>query len=219
MLSPAAVRHFYDRFGARQDRQGFYEDPALDDLLAHADLSSARRIVEFGCGTGRLAARLLQQAPSAAYIGWDVSTTMVRLARDRLGPLGRRAQVHLLDPGAVQLPIPDHAADRFVSTYVLDLLSPEDIHAVLREARRVLQPGGRLCVASLAAGSTAVSRLVSGLWTLVFRLRPQLVGGCRPIALAPYCAGSSWEVLHQRVVRSWGISSEVLVARPADAAG
>ena len=60
-LSPAQAKRFYDRLGPAQDWQGFFENPAINELIAHAALESARSVFEFGCGTGALAARLLQQ--------------------------------------------------------------------------------------------------------------------------------------------------------------
>ena len=46
-LSPSAAQAFYDRvaFGKKQDYQGFYEDSALDDLIAHAGFQDARTIL------------------------------------------------------------------------------------------------------------------------------------------------------------------------------
>lgn len=93
MLGPAAIKQFYDRFGGRQDGQAFYEDRALDDLRAHAAFAEARTIAELGCGTGRFAARILTACPEAAYVGFDVSTTMLRLARSSLARFGERASV------------------------------------------------------------------------------------------------------------------------------
>lgn len=43
VLSLSAAQAYYDRFGKTQDMQGFYEDPALDELIAHANLQDARR--------------------------------------------------------------------------------------------------------------------------------------------------------------------------------
>ena len=216
VLPPSAVKHFYDRFGARQDRQGFYEDAALDDLVAHAAFATAGSIVEFGCGTGRFAERILGQTPSATYVGFDVSTTMVELARGRMARFGDRAQIRQLDPGTVSLPLPDHGADRLLSTYVLDLFPEADIATFLREAHRLLAPRGLLGLVSLTHGDTLIPRLVAQLWGAVHRLRPQLVGGCRPVRLRSYCDGARWDVVHHRVLARWGISSEILVARPLD---
>jgi ubiquinone/menaquinone biosynthesis C-methylase UbiE len=214
VLTPAAVKRYYDRSGTFQDRQAFYEDRALEALVRHAAFEEATSIVELGCGTGRLARRLLTRLSAARYDGFDVSTTMLGIARDRLASLNDRARLHLLEPGTIHLPIPDHSADRLVSTYVLDLLSPADIRTVVEEAHRVLRPGGRLCLASLTTGPSTLPRIVARLWSVVFRLRPQLVGGCRPIELGPYCAEAEWDILHREVVVRWGLSSEVLVARP-----
>lgn len=214
VLSPLAVKQFYDRFGARQDSQAFYEDDALDDLLASAALADARSVVEFGCGTGRLAKRLLTSFPQASYRGFDVSTTMLSLARSRLARFGDRASVQQLEPGALHLPILDHSCDRLLSTYVLDLLPPTDIETFFRQARRVLGPDGRVCLVSLTTGASAFPRMVARLWGLIYRVRPQLVGGCRPIELGQYCDRADWAILHQRTVVRWAIPSEVLVARP-----
>lgn len=68
MLTHAEARAVYDRFGARQDRQSFYEDEALADLLAHLAFREAQAVFEFGCGTGRLAKTLLDNhLPATAY--------------------------------------------------------------------------------------------------------------------------------------------------------
>ena len=46
------------RIGRVQDWQAFYEDATTDRLVANAALVGDQTIFEFGCGTGRLAARL-----------------------------------------------------------------------------------------------------------------------------------------------------------------
>ncbi len=218
-LSRSEARAFYDAFGAKQDRQAFYEDPAIADLIAHADFEHARAVLEFGCGTGRLAERLLADhlPPDARYRGADISATMVDLARRRLAPWHGRAAVRLT-PGSPALDAADGSADRFVSTYVLDLLSPQDIRALLEEARRVLNAEGLLCLASLTPGQTFPARIVTALWRAVYGIDPKRVGGCRPVRLSEFLAGPDWHILHRRVVSPVGISSEIVVASPRGAA-
>jgi ubiquinone/menaquinone biosynthesis C-methylase UbiE len=212
MLTRERIRAFYDWFGAKQDWQRFYEDRALDDLIEHSALAKAKSVVEFGCGTGRFAERLLAQhlPPEAHYLGTDVSTMMVKLARDRLARFGSRAQV-LLTAGEPRLDVPSDRFDCFFSTYVLDLLTEDDIRSVVAEARRVLVPGGRLGLTSLTHGFTSLSRLVERVWVAVYKLRPVLVGGCRPLSLEPF-VGDGWNVRHVRRMVQWGVPSEVLVA-------
>lgn len=78
------ARSFYDRFGRAQDLQ-WYEDRALDRLAQLGRFQDARAVFELGCGTGRLAVRLLELLPEdATWVGQDVSSTMVQLSRERL---------------------------------------------------------------------------------------------------------------------------------------
>jgi ubiquinone/menaquinone biosynthesis C-methylase UbiE len=212
-LTRAQARAFYDRFGSKQDGQAFYEDAAVQDLLAHAEFEKANAVFEFGCGTGRFAEALFtRHLPVAArYVGCDVSTTMVDLARQRLSRFAARADVRLTD-GAPRIDAPDATFDRFVSNYVLDLLPLDDIACVLSEAHRVLTPGGLLCLVGLTRGTTFTSRLVSWLWARIHRLRPQLVGGCRPLALRSFLPDEQWRVVCHHVVVAYGIPSETVVA-------
>jgi len=106
------------------------------------------------------------------------------------------------------------SCDRFVSTYVADLLSTSDIAALFGEAHRLLVPGGRLCLVSLTPGPTWFSRRVTTLWTGIHRLMPSLVGGCRPLELRAWLPGTQWHVDYHHVVTAFGIPSEILIASP-----
>ena len=212
-LSHEQAEAVYDRVGKRQDSQGFYEDVAVDALIAQARFDEAREVLEVGCGTGKLAVRLLKEVlpEDAHYQGVDLSETMVRLARERLEPFASRARVSKTD-GSLTLAFSDESCDRVVSTYVVDLLSDEDIELFLEESWRLLQPGGRLACAGLTVGERGVSRIVTGLWRTIHWLHPALVGGCRPLVLANRLDARRWKLLHRSVVIAYGIASEVLVA-------
>jgi ubiquinone/menaquinone biosynthesis C-methylase UbiE len=212
-LSHARARAFYDRLGALQDAQ-WYENRALDRLVEAGDFGRARAVCEFGCGTGRMAARLLAGPlpPQAVYVAVDASRTMARLAGGRLKGFGGRAVV-ARTAGEPRLPVRDGSVDRFLCAYVLDLLSEDDVRAVLAEAHRVLAPGGRLCLCVLTHGVGPVSKAVTGLWTLVNRLNPAWTGGCRPLGVLPFLQRGDWEVRLREVLTAFGVPSEVVVAR------
>lgn len=215
VLSHDEARRFYDRFGVKQDSQGFYERQALAQLVEHLELERARAVVEFGCGTGHFAASLLRERlrPEATYLGLDVSATMVDLARGRLAPFGTRAQIRQTD-GSPRVAAADASFDRFLSTYVLDLLSLEDIAALLAEAHRVLEPGGRLGLVGLTRGERGFARATSWIWERIHRLRPSLVGGCRPIDIRRLLPRKDWNVRHRGVVAPFTITSEIVIAEP-----
>lgn len=220
VLTRFQAQAFYDHFGKKQDAQAFYEDVALDELIAHGDFEQAEKIFEFGCGTGRLASHLLTKhlSLSASYLGIDLSQTMIDIAEQRISTYAGRAKVFQSD-GSTCFPLPDHSVDRVVSTYVLDLLSETDIRQVITEASRVLIPGGKLCLASLTYGVTFSSRIVCALWSAIFRLHASWTGGCRPIRLDSLLDQQYWSIDYRKVVTRFGLSSEVLIAGLKSAPG
>lgn len=212
-LSPQQARRFYDWLGRKMDSQAFYERSSLDELCAHGSFKNAQAVFEFGCGTGRLAAHLFRHflGSRACYRGVDISPRMVDIARERLQPWHDRAIVEVSD-GSASLPLPDSSYDRFVSTYVIDLLSESDARQLLAEAHRILSPQGLLCLASITSGTTAASRAVMHTWQWLSRLHPLLVGGCRPIELTSLVAQDKWLLDHHQILTRWGVATEVVVA-------
>ena len=210
-LSRSQAKRFYDRLGRGQDLQAFYEDPAVSDLVAHSSFETAHSVFELGCGTGRLADKLLDHSlpADAVYLGVDISDTMVNLSRARLQRFGSRAQVVRVD-GSAPLPGADATFDRIVCVYVFDLLDPTDSVAMLDEAHRLLGPNGCLCAVSLAPGRTRPTRLVSSTWTTIWSRVPAVVGGCRPIDLQQLLHG--WHIEYGAQISAWGLTSDIVIA-------
>lgn len=215
-LSHEEARRVYTRIGALQDTQAYYEDRATNVLVSHFDLSGAHAVYEFGCGTGRFAARLLatELPASATYRAIDLSPAMVDLARERLSRFGPRATVELSDGG----PPTGEAGgsyDRFVSNFVLDLLSVDDIRAVIAEAHRMLATGGLVGLCSLTPGFSPATRFVATLLSGIHRLRPQLIGGCRALELLDFLPQSQWRIRHVARVAALGVPLQAVVAERA----
>lgn len=125
--------------------------PAVERLLDRAKPwldDGAVRVVDIGTGTGQLAFSTLRRWPAVLVVGVDASTGMrdmsVTLAERTLGgAAGRfRAEVAFAD----SLPFPDGAFDLALSSFVFQLV-PNRARA-LREARRVIRPGGVLAYVS-----------------------------------------------------------------------
>ena len=213
MLSHAQIRKFYDAFGQKQDKQ-FYEAAALQGLIHHGGFATATSVVEFGCGTGRLAATLLAEyvLDTCQYTGIDISQTMIELCQENTAKFKNRVTCIQSD-GSPKLPMQGQSADRFIATYVLDLLSENDAHTLMDEAHRVLLPGGLILLACLTYGTTPISRLVQSLWSGLYALSPKIVGGCRPISLAPLVNPEVWQTVYSQTIISYGFPSAVLVAR------
>jgi ubiquinone/menaquinone biosynthesis C-methylase UbiE len=212
-LPPPVAARVYDRIGRLQDTQAPIERRAVERLIAVGRLREAHAVFELGCGTGALARRLLSDVlpADATYVGGDVSSRMVQLARRRVAPWSQRAEVIELD-GTLPLPRPDRSANRFVAAYVFDLLEPAYTRQVLDEAHRILDESGLLCVSSLTWGRSPSSRAVSKAWMALWRRAPRLVGGCRPIRFSDLLDPTRWQVEENEVLESWGVPSEVVVA-------
>lgn len=212
-LTPEQARGVYDRIGRFQDWQAIYESRALQELVRFGSFSTSQSVFEFGCGTGAFAARLLKTClpEGCQYVGLDVSHRMVRMATSRLKMWQNRASVRLSD-GSPRLQEADGSFDHFVSNYVFDLLSPEYASAVLAEAHRVLSDGGKLCLVSLTRGPSLVPRMITNLWERVWRWKPALLGGCRPVELRDLLPPHDWSIEHWSTVVSIGVPSEVIVA-------
>ncbi len=106
--------------------------------------AGARSVLDVGCGTGALAAAAVERWPDVVVDAVDASEGMLRVAErtlDRL-PGPDRDRVQLRQAAADSLGIEDASVDLVVTSFVLQLVpSP---YRALREARRVLRPGGRL---------------------------------------------------------------------------
>jgi AhpD family alkylhydroperoxidase len=92
-------------------------------------------VLEIGIGSGRN----LHAYPADANVhGIDPSAAVLALAEARGREVGREPVLAVGDAG--RLPYPDASFDTVVATFVL--CSVDDVDATLREARRVLRPGG-----------------------------------------------------------------------------
>lgn len=101
-------------------------------------------IADLGCGTGSFTRELARSG--ARVIGVDRSAAMLKHARRRLGELDR---VELHQASLEALPIPDRHCH--VAVFALVLSYVADVERVLREAHRILAPGGRLLVVDAVA--------------------------------------------------------------------
>jgi ubiquinone/menaquinone biosynthesis C-methylase UbiE len=114
------------------------------ELLVQLGDLRGRRILEVGCGTGRLATLLVERHACRVW-GVDVSAEMLAVARERV-PRG----VGLKLASAEDLPFRDGTFERATMTLVVHHL---DRPRAFAELIRVLEPGGRLSILSFDPSS------------------------------------------------------------------
>jgi len=115
------------------------------DLLASAGLREGQRIIDVGCGSGRLAAALSRRfGDRISYLGVDIVQTMLDYAATVSDPSYRFAMNTELS-----IPAPDASCDLIAFFSVVTHLLHEESFRYLRDARRALKPDGRLALTFL----------------------------------------------------------------------
>lgn len=123
-------------------------------LLQRAGLQQTSTLVDFGCGTGRLAVHAVPALPQGHYIGIDVSQEMLRRLDTRLQNLpASTCRVSLMHQPLDTFPIPDHTVDVVCAFSVFTHMEHEDTFRYLRDARRIVRRGGRFVFSCLAMDS------------------------------------------------------------------
>jgi SAM-dependent methyltransferase len=112
-----------------------------------------RRILDLGCGEGLLTWTLADRGARA--VGIDVDRAMLDVASARSAH-SQRQRPRFVEGRIEQLPFPDGSFDVVVIVAVLCLVA--DRAGAVREAARVLRPGGRLVVGDLGRWSAWAAR-------------------------------------------------------------
>lgn len=147
-------RWFFDAWSTFYDlppvQRAVYR-PVHEAVLKVLVRRSPSSVLDIGCGTGILTARIRDGLPSAAVWGCDFSLGMLHQATSQRAAPGQWVQ-----GDATRLPLRDAAVEAVVSTEAFHWFPDAD--AALSEFRRILVPGGTLLLGLVNVRTTAGSR-------------------------------------------------------------
>ncbi len=108
-------------------------------LLRYAGLRDNMSLIDFGCGSGRLAWALGREPSHIDYCGIDIEQRLLDYAKTKSPPHFRFVLNH-----ALRIPAADAAADMVCAFSVFTHLHHTESYLYLEDIHRVLRPNGRL---------------------------------------------------------------------------
>ena len=157
--SDLAAARVYE-IGAALVMLGDNDDYAFHDLFVRTAVPDREYtcIVDLGCGFGKSTRPFKRLYPQATVIGIDLSAPVLQLARTQADQQG--LALDLRQGNCTDTGLPDATCDLVTATMLIHELPPDVVAATLREAARVLRPGGELRVLDFQPTGQAVRDVV-----------------------------------------------------------
>jgi SAM-dependent methyltransferase len=146
-------------------------------------LEPTDRVLDIGCGLGRMAGPLTTFLSGGSYHGFDVVRPTIESCRRRFAAYpafhfdhvdvynGKYNPQGKVPPSAFRFPYADGAFDFAFAASVFTHMLPEDIERYLRETARVLTTGGRLLATWFVMTPEAARRVSEGVSDVDFAVR------------------------------------------------
>ncbi len=168
------VRAVFDSVAPNYDRMNDLMSLGIHRMWKQIFVSDLRpragdTLLDLAGGTGDISFGWLRRGGGPVILS-DINHSMLSVGRDRATERGLIGELSLLVANAEQLPLPDRCVDRV--SIAFGLRNCTDKPAVLREARRVLKPGGRFLCLEFSRVTVAALAPVYDAWS--FQVLPRL---------------------------------------------
>ena len=207
------TKAFYDRISGAYDLlSDASEHKARECGIERLAVTPGEAALEIGFGTGHALVDLARAVgPKGRVAGIDVSSGMCEQARGRLEREGLENRVTLQCAATPPLPYEDGEFDVVFLSFTLELFALEVIPEVLAEVRRVLKPGGRVGMVSMAEGLPGEKdSLLEKTYKWMHQHFPHIVD-CQPIQAESLVEAAGFELAHQERLQMFTMPVAVVV--------
>jgi ubiquinone/menaquinone biosynthesis C-methylase UbiE len=151
-----------------------------DRLTSH--IEKGDKVIDLGCGTGELTLRAAQKG--ATVRGIDVNSQMLEIAQNRARNMHLTENVQFCEMGVAELGAEQSETyDAVMSGLCFSELTEDELVYAIREAARILKPGGLLLVADLVTPKSVAKGMLDWVIRLPLRIVAYLFAQATPSRL------------------------------------
>lgn len=207
------TKSFYDRISHSYDMiADSNEHVAREKGLAALAISEGESVLEIGYGTGHSLVALAQSVGDSGKVyGVDISDGMQKVSEKRVSEAGLSDRVELQVADTPPLPFADDTFDVVSMSFTLELFPLDTIPEMLKEIRRVLKPGGRLGVVSMALPKEGdKDSFLEKTYKWMHQHFPHIVD-CQPINAVGFLKDAGFEIKVEETLEIWTMPVAALV--------
>jgi demethylmenaquinone methyltransferase/2-methoxy-6-polyprenyl-1,4-benzoquinol methylase len=199
-MSTLLLMKLFERTPGQYDKgirmlTGGHLDALYDGLVSR--LKEGDRVLDIGCGTGALSLRAAKQGAKVKAI--DINPGMLEAAREKAKHAHLAQNIEFVEMGVAELGgETDRTYDAVMSGLCLSELTEKELDFAVKEANRILKPGGFFLVVDEARPRGLLKRCFQGVIRAVLKIFVYLLSGTTTKALKDFPAkikDSGFEIL------------------------
>jgi ubiquinone/menaquinone biosynthesis C-methylase UbiE len=167
-------------------------------------------ILEIGFGTGHSLLEIAEAVGDTGKVcGIDVSSRMVEIAEARAAAAGYSRRIELACVNAITIPYEECTFDGLFMNFTLEVFEQSEIKMLLQQCRKVLRPGGRICIVAMFTKGKHGTMMKLYEWA---HAKFPNTSDCRPINVGELIRGAGFDVTEDTVTSFWGLSVEMVLS-------